>query len=139
MNSDIVVLPAGARIRDVGALVAGRRDEKSQHLYPVSDDEGNLVGAITYADLRHHVADAVHQDAVLGDLVDPSPHAIFSNQTLRTAIHLMAETGVTRLLVLNPNDHRKLVGKLALHDVLKARVRHVDEERRRERVLPWEF
>jgi hypothetical protein len=51
----------------------------------------------------------------------------------------MASTGATRLLVVNPSDARKLVGKLALHDVLQARTRHLQDERRRERILPWEY
>jgi hypothetical protein len=28
---------------------------------------------------------------------------------------------------------------IALHDLLKARTRHIEDETRRERVLPWEF
>jgi CBS domain containing-hemolysin-like protein len=64
---------------------------------------------------------------------------VFSNETLRTAVQRMAECGVTRLLVVNPADSRHLVGKVALHDLLAAHVRHVEEERRRERVLPWEY
>jgi CBS domain-containing protein len=51
----------------------------------------------------------------------------------------MAEKGVTRLLVVNPADATRLVGVVALHDLLKARTRHLDEEQRRERILPWEF
>ena len=47
----------------------------------------------------------------------------------------MAETGLTRLLVVEPNDPRKLVGIVSLNDLLKARVRSLEDERRRERVL----
>jgi chloride channel protein, CIC family len=47
----------------------------------------------------------------------------------------MAETGLTRLPVVQRNDSSKLVGMISLDDLLKARVRNLDAERRRERVL----
>jgi hypothetical protein len=62
-----------------------------------------------------------------------------SNATLRVAVHRMAELEVTRLLVTNPSDPHHLVGKIALHDLLKARSRQLENEQRRERVLPFEY
>ena len=47
-----------------------------------------------------------------------------------------AETGLTRLPVVEPGEARRLVGMIALSDLLKARVRSLEAERRRERVLP---
>jgi len=41
-------------------------------------------------------------------------------------------------LAVNPADPRHVVGKIALHDLLKARVRHLEDEQRRERILPLE-
>ncbi len=51
----------------------------------------------------------------------------------------MSARGATRLLVVNPVDRLKVVGKLALHDVLAARLKNLQEETRRERVLPVEY
>jgi H+/Cl- antiporter ClcA len=136
MNSTPTALPADSTVAEALATLSSHRDEKSQHLYPVLDENADIVGAITWHDLVAYAGDPA---AKLGELVDSAPQKIFSNETLRTAVQRMAETGVTRLLVVNPADARKLVGKLALHDVLKARAKHVDEERRRERVLPWEY
>jgi chloride channel protein, CIC family len=65
--------------------------------------------------------------------------SVYSNDTLRKALYLMADAGVTRLLVVNPADAQRLVGKIALHDLLRARTRHLEEEQRRERVLPIEY
>jgi chloride channel protein, CIC family len=47
----------------------------------------------------------------------------------------MAETSYTRLPVVERSDPRKLVGMISLNDLLKARVRSLEEERLRERVL----
>jgi hypothetical protein len=51
----------------------------------------------------------------------------------------MAERGVTRLLAVNPANARHVVGKIALHDLLDARARHLEDEQRRERILPFEY
>lgn len=45
----------------------------------------------------------------------------------------MAETGFTRLPVVDREN--RLAGMVSLRDLLIARVRNVNEERRRERVL----
>ena len=47
----------------------------------------------------------------------------------------MAETGLTRLPVVERETSGKLVGMVSLDDLLKARVHNMDAERRRERVL----
>ncbi len=48
-------------------------------------------------------------------------------------VYRMAETGLTRLPVVARNSSRKLVGMVSLDDLLKARVRNLEAERRRER------
>jgi CIC family chloride channel protein len=46
----------------------------------------------------------------------------------------MAERGVTRMPVVE-RETGKFMGLIALDDLLKGRARHLEEERRRERVL----
>ena len=48
----------------------------------------------------------------------------------------MAETGLTRLPVVDDAEPPRLGGLITLKEALTARARHVEEERRRERVLP---
>jgi hypothetical protein len=50
----------------------------------------------------------------------------------------MAQTGRTWLPVVAHGDPRALVGEITLADTLKAGVKHLEEEQRRERVLPVE-
>jgi CBS domain-containing protein len=103
------------------------------------DTQGNLMGAITYAHLCVLMDQPAMLDRPLGELAECAVQTIFGNEPLRAAVQRMAETGATRLLVVNPADARKLVGKVALHDVLTARSRHLQDERRRQRILPWEY
>ena len=59
----------------------------------------------------------------------------YPDESLRAVMNRMAETGYTRLPVVERNDPRKLVGMISLNDLLKARGRNLAEERHRERVL----
>ena len=58
------------------------------------------------------------------------------DEPLRAAVHRMAETGLTQLPVIDRSEPPKLIGLLTLKEALTARVRHLVEEGRRERVLP---
>ncbi len=60
------------------------------------------------------------------------------NEPLRAAVYRMAERGVTRMPVVE-RETGKFVGLIALDDMLKGRARHLEEERRRERVLKFSF
>jgi CBS domain-containing protein len=64
------------------------------------------------------------------------PIVAHADEPLRVVVNRMAETDRTDLPVVDGVNPRKLVGRIALRDVLKARVRHLEEERRRERMLP---
>ncbi|HKD99378.1 MAG TPA: chloride channel protein [Planctomycetota bacterium] len=65
-----------------------------------------------------------------------SPGRAHPDETLRTVSHRMASTGLTRLVVVHRNGTRVPVGEVTLEDMLKARRRHLEEETRRERVIP---
>jgi len=49
-------------------------------------------------------------------------------------VYRMAETGHTRLPVVERNGGKQLVGLVSLEDLLKARTQNLDAENRRERV-----
>jgi len=59
----------------------------------------------------------------------------YADEPLRLVVYRMAETGLTRLPVIEREDTRTLAGMVSLNDLLRARTRTLEEERRRERVL----
>ena len=139
MNTEIVVLSAEDTPSDVHGELAPDRHERSQHLYPVLDDDANLVGAATFSEIAGWARDPARGDRPLRALALATPPTISTNDTLREAVGRMAERGVTRLLAVNPANPRHVVGKIALHNLLKARARHIEDETRRERILPFEY
>jgi len=71
----------------------------------------------------------------IGELVRSTPGTAYPDEPLRVVVYRMAETGLTRLPVVERNSSHKLVGMVSLDDLLKARVRNLEAEQRRERVL----
>jgi CBS domain-containing protein len=149
MRSDIVALSGDEPLSAALALVAPEpvapepvapeRHDRSQHLYPVLDGDANLVAAATFAELMTWARDPANRALPLRALATAQPPTIFTSDTLRAAVAQMAERGVTRLVAVNPANSRHVVGKIALHDLLKARARHLEDEHRRERILPFEY
>jgi len=140
MRSNIVALPAGA---PYDTLVESLRVDPAkgpQHLYPVVDGDLQVIGVVTRMDLQRLVemapGNAVRQ---LAEVLRTEPIFAHPDEPLRVIVHRMADTGLTRFPVVERGDGRRLLGMIALDDLLKARVRSLEAERRRERVLRVRF
>lgn len=95
------------------------------------------MGVVTRRDLQHVVQEDQPQDGniKIGTLIKPDPVVAYPDEPLRSVVFRMAETGYTRFPVVNRDRPRELVGIVSLSDLLKARMRNLEEERKRERVL----
>ena len=82
------------------------------------------------------VADTAPDDGVapLAAILDTRPIVAYPDESLRVVAYRMAETGLTRFPVLD-RVHRRLVGMIALTDLLMARGLNLEAEQRRVRVL----
>ena len=118
---------------------------RSQRLLPVVDAEGLLVGVLTRSDVRRALEEHVNDRATvrLGELARPNPVEAHPDEPLRVVVNRMADTGITRFPVVERDGPasrslgtgRRLLGIVALSDLLKARTHQLDEEYHRERVL----
>ncbi len=136
MRTNVAVLPANTLLKDLSqSLRSGRRH--SQRLYPVVDSTGRLSGVVTSGDLQGYLLahPAEEGGRKVADLVRPNPVKAYPDEPLRVLVYRMAETGITRLPVVDRSDPGKLVGIISLKDLLKARARNLEDERHRERVL----
>jgi CBS domain-containing protein len=133
-----------------------------QRLYPIVDLEQHLKGVATLKDLQQFLHEGhapgseeitanqsgngtYHSDT--GNKQDEDiqkvplhfkrtdPVIAYPDEPLRVVINRMAETGYTRLPVVERNGQRTLIGMISLFDLLKARGRSLEEEHHRERVL----
>jgi chloride channel protein, CIC family len=108
----------------------------AQRLLPVIDSNGVLVGVLTRSEIQRRLSEdgATPKPHFAGEFAQRNPVVAFANEPLRIVVHRMAESGFTRLPVVSPDSHRML-GIISLDDLLKARVRHLEDERRRDQVF----
>ncbi|MGH7592748.1 MAG: chloride channel protein [Gemmatimonadales bacterium] len=127
MQTDIVALPENLPAQDHAAFLQAAQERHGQELYPIVTSDGKLKGVTTYRSLSGFLQHRTraHEDPVLA----------YPDESLREVVNRMAETGRTSLPVIDSPEERRLAGIVSLEDLLQARVRHVDEEKRRERVL----
>lgn len=138
MRTNVVALPANALLREVEQSLRGDH-RQAQRLLPVVDAQGVLQGVVTRADLRQFAAEQhLSGDVQLGSIATQAKAESYPDEPLRVAVYRMAENGVTRMPVVE-RDTRRLLGLVSLEDLLKARSRHLEEERRREQIIRWRY
>jgi chloride channel protein, CIC family len=132
MRTKLVALPAEATVEDLRHTLVRQPAQRGQHLYPVVDREGRLKGVVTRKEL-HALTESRAGRVSLGDVLR-APVVAYPEEPLRVVVFRMAESGLTRLPVVEEGSG-KIAGMISLHDLLVARVRNLNEERHRERVL----
>ena len=131
MRTNIAVLSPNLSRNELRVSLHSSR--RGQWLYPVVGPGGVLLGVVKRKDLQRLSSSA--EPGVLSDVVHKDPVVAYRDEPLRVVVNRMADTGLTRLPVIDNEQSRKLVGIISLEDLLHARVRNLEEERRRERVL----
>jgi len=106
---------------------------RGQYLYPVVDSNGALTGVITRKQINRMVEEG--QVTIPLTEIAREPVVAWDNEPLRVVVMRMAQTGFTRLPVLETGS-RKFLGMVSLRDLLRARTHSHKEEHYRERVLP---
>ena len=135
MRTNIVALDSAELAGEAAGHLNAAHRRRGQHLYPVVSKDGRLEGVITRTRLQHAQSDGREGATALGELAHREPVVANPLEPLRVVVHRMAETGLTRFPVVDPESGGKLVGMVSLTDLLRARTRSIEEERRRERVL----
>jgi CIC family chloride channel protein len=139
MRTNIVALSASATLNDIRPLLEGNRTPRIQRLFPVLDEQDRMMGVVTRNDLRsllekENVAASQDGRSFITRILT-KPMVAYPDEPLRAAVYRMAESGFTRLPVVERNNPQKLLGMVSLNEVLKARARNLADERKRERVL----
>jgi chloride channel protein, CIC family len=137
MRTTIVVLPADSRLEQARDLVRPAHKAHGQHLFPVVEDDRRVIGVVSrnYLLKLFEEAHGVMCKRALREIVSGDPVTALPDEPLRVVVYRMAETGFTRLPVVDPEDNKRLLGMVSLDDLLRARTRNLEEERTRARML----
>jgi CBS domain-containing protein len=128
-------IPTNAVPSQVAALLAGKGGSQ-ERLYAVVDPQGRLAGVVTRVNLEQWSKDG--RDSSIASLA-VEPVVAHADESLREIAYRMAESRRTRLPVVDRDDSRKLIGLVTLRLLLSARLRHLEEEKRRERIFSAGF
>lgn len=136
MRTNLVAFPQGETLAQIAGWFRPDHSPRGQHLFPVVDEQKRLQGVITRKDVRLWMADGDGKGAqTAGQLARRNPAVAYTDEPLRVAVYRMAESGFTRMPVIDRADGGRLAGMISLEDLLRARSRNLTEERHRERVL----
>jgi CBS domain-containing protein len=151
MQTKVPVLPSSLTRAQLLHAIDG--EHELARLFYVVDADQKLLGVVTRGRVEAWMtgqAEAIGaggpQSGLLAEAAARSARTVgeiarkavvsHEGETLRTAMHRMALTAKTRLPVVAKDDPQTIVGEICLEDTLKAGVKHLEEEQRRERVLP---
>ncbi|MGA9244402.1 MAG: chloride channel protein [Silvibacterium sp.] len=137
MRTNVVVLPGEGTLEEARELIHSHPHPQGQHLFPVVNAEERLLGVVTRNQLLKLFEQTADKAPVikLAEIASAHPVVAFADEPLRVVVHRMAESGFTRFPVLDPEADQQLVGMVSLNDLLRARMRNLEDERARERVL----
>ena len=136
MTVSFAALPKNALAKEI-VDSSNWRVYEAQRILPVVGENDYLVGIFTAEEVAFLTKNGHESAAVpLGSLVKRDSMRAYSDETLRVLVYRMAESGITELPVIE-RESGKLVGLVSLASLLKARTRHLEEEKRREQVLSW--
>jgi CBS domain-containing protein len=129
MRQKVVALDAATPVASLVPTLHGDAG-RGQRLYPVVDGE-RLLGVVSRSALLD-LLPATRNGTTLGEVVAKGAVTALPDEPLRVVVYRMAETGHTRLPVVERDG--RLAGLVSLEDLLTARTRNLEAERRRERV-----
>ncbi|QOY89652.1 chloride channel protein [Paludibaculum fermentans] len=136
MRANLVAFPESETLVQIAGWFRPDHSPRGQHLFPVVDEQKRLRGVITRKDVRLWLADGDGKGRqTAGLLARRDPVVAYTDEPLRVAVYRMAESGFTRMPVVDPANGDRLAGMISLEDLLRARSRNLTEERHRERVL----
>ncbi|HXX94606.1 MAG TPA: chloride channel protein [Planctomycetota bacterium] len=141
MQAGILTLSGDLPAHDALQRMESDDRTRNQLIYPVVGQDDFLIGVVTLSGLRSRLLSRPRgsQSPPLVRFVRTDPVTALAKEPLRNIVYRMARLGLTRLPVVTGEFPRKLVGIITLTDLLKARTQHLEEEERRERVLPLPF
>jgi CIC family chloride channel protein len=142
MRTNTVAIAADTPLDILRQALHGSGERRPQRLYPVVDGDRVLAGVVTRQELQTLVENGGATS--VGAFVESTrrtPTVAYPDEPLRVVVYRMAGTGLTRFPVVERGRGGRLLGMIALTDLLTARTKNLEAEERRERLfaLPRPF
>jgi H+/Cl- antiporter ClcA/CBS domain-containing protein len=114
-TKEVVSLKYTQSFEEVREWLIDKKMDSHHHGFPVLDENGLLLGIVTYRDIME-AQDTLSQSVT--KLIKRAPAVIFEDNSLRTASDHMVREGVGRLPVVLRENPGKMIGILSRSDIL---------------------
>jgi CIC family chloride channel protein len=105
--------------------------DSNQQDFPVVDKEDNLIGIISMTDLRTTMADAsLHPLLVAKDIAVTGVMAVTMEDSLNTALKLMAVVNVRELPVVSKENPGRIISMVSRKDITRAYHKEMERMKR---------
>lgn len=120
MRKDVVTIPEDATIGEAYQIAM----RSPHYLYPVVTEGGRIVGVAP----RERIIDVKERlpTASILEVLQSHYESIPADYEALTAFEIMNEKQISRMLVVDPKDRKKVVGILTRFDILRV-LEHMDE------------
>ena len=132
METDVYTVEPTRSVEDLHRALPEGAPERRQRLYPVVGADGRLWGVIPWSAV---LAERTSGNRAVADAMVASFAVAYPDEILRAVADRMAGLGVGVLPVVDRADGTSLQGLITQFDLLAARQKLLEEERRAERVL----
>ncbi len=114
MTAKLDTVSNAMTLRDLHVLF-----DKSDHTgFPVLDAEGKLMGIVTQRDLHTAFDNNLSLEATVAEIMSTDLKVLSLNDNLNAAILKLYEFKIGRLLVVDDQDHKRLVGIITRSDII---------------------
>ncbi len=128
----VITLNADDTVEKIREWFAGGSPESVHHSYPVTDNDSRLIGIISRKELLNPELSVFLK---LIEILNKSFAVVFSDNSLKDALDLMAETNSGMLPVVERGSSLKIIAVLSRSDILKERREYLKRNHHYERSL----
>jgi len=133
MDTNVPTIPASMGLKEFAERIERRDPALQRHqAYPILDAEGSLVGIITRGDLMRAMERGPVESQTVIDAGSTNLIVAHPDDLVQEAASKMIEHDIGRLVVVDPENPKRLVGYLGRPGVLGARLKPHQEENVRE-------
>jgi CIC family chloride channel protein len=111
----VITVPRSDTVQEAGLKIKSTNHRG----FPVLDGEGKLVGIITRKDINR-ILDTREAETGVGEVMTKDLTLCFPDESLRTALHKMADRDVGRLPVVDRDDQEQMIGLITRKSLMRA-------------------
>lgn len=129
MEKNFLFLPSDMKLTELSDRIARGDHEYTLHqAFPLVDPEGHLTGIVTRGDILRNLKSDPKGKMTALEAGSNRVIVTFPDEPLDAAVTKMLKNHIGRLVVVDRNDLKRMVGYLGRAAILSARLRRLEEE-----------